>query len=344
MAQRNVTWMAADPYATLTSLMALTVSVVVPTYNRSARLARLLDGLAAQEGVSDFEVVVVDDASTDDTSQLLARRASDLPFELTAIRQERNAGPAAARNRGWRTARAPIICFTDDDCVPTPKWLAEIVAAFDAADIVQGQTLPNPDQSDNWGPFSRTIHIDWEMGYYETCNMGYRRDVLEQLDGFDESFRHPFGEDMDLAWRAKRQGAASAFAPDALVHHDIFESSWRAAMKEVRRREGLVLAYKRNPGLRQQLGKGVFGGPTHLPTLVVALAAIRLGRRPRSGRRWALSAAAGAWYAYLMRYEHHGPRQGIWAWPAVIPAAYLVDLAQMAVLVRASVRYRTLVL
>jgi glycosyltransferase involved in cell wall biosynthesis len=325
-------------------MMTPTVSVVVATHNRSARLSRLLDGLAVQEGVAGFEVVVVDDASTDDTAAMLAARGPDLPFELTVLVQGRNAGPAVARNRGWRWARAPLICFTDDDCVPTPKWLAQMVAAMDGADLVQGHTRPNPEQEGNWGPFSRSILAEFEEGYYETCNMAYRKELLEQLDGFDGTFRYPFGEDMDLAWRAKRRGAVSRFASEALVHHDILESNWRAALRDVRRNEGLVLVYRRHPYLRQQLGKGIFiGRPTNVATCAVAVAAVGLAVKPRSTWRWAVSAAAGGWYSYRMALERAAPRQGKWAWPAFIPGAYVVDLARVGVLLRAWVRYRTLV-
>jgi GT2 family glycosyltransferase len=318
-------------------------SVVVPTYNRSARLSLLLDGLAGQEGVGEFEVIVVDDASPDDTQALLKRRAADVPFRLTALRQEHNAGPAQARNRGWREAAGPIVCFTDDDCIPAPKWLAEVLATFDRADIVQGQTLPNPDQAHLNGPFSRTIHVEFERGYYETCNIAYRRDLLERLGGFDEGFRHPYGEDTELAWRAKNDGARSAFAPEALVYHEISPSDWRVAWREVRRREGLVLTLKRHPGLRQELGKGFFFERTHAPTLAVAMSAIALVARPRSMFRWAASAGIGLWYAWTIRMIRPKPRAR-WRWLYVVPQAYLLDVSEVAVLARASVKYGTLVL
>lgn len=323
--------------------MPLAASVVVATYNRSGRLARLLDALAAQDGAGRFEVIVVDDASTDETQAILARLATQLPFQLVGLRQERNTGPAAARNRGWRAASASVVCFTDDDCVPTPKWLAGLLACFDEADLVQGQTLPNPEQQDNLGPFSRYVHIPAESGYYETCNMAYRRDLLERLGGFDERFRHrTCGEDVDLAWRAKEAGARSAFCVEALVHHDIWPSSIRAGWHERLRRDGLVLALKKHPGLREMLGKGLFYEPTHLPTLAVAASAVVLAGRPRSLRRWLISAGLGLWYAWNCQFSHPKPRQGRWAWAAVVPAAYVLDLTEMAVLARASLRYRTL--
>jgi GT2 family glycosyltransferase len=320
--------------------MPLVASVVIPTYNRSERLSGLLDALVAQEGVDSFEVILVDDASSDDTQAILAGRASDLPFELVALRQDRNAGPAAARNRGWRAARGPIVCFTDDDCSPTPKWLSSVLARFDEADMVQGQTIPNPDQAHRHGPFSRTIHMDWEQGHYETCNMAYRRDLLERLAGFDETFPY-YAEDTDLAWRAKKSGARSAFAPDALVYHEISTSDWMSAWREVPRRQGRVQLFKKHPGLRSELGHGVFFERTHLPAMAVAVGAAALAVRPRSPLRWAVASGLGLWYAWNVQYTTHKPK-AMWQWAIVVPLAYLLDVKEVAVMIRASVKYRTL--
>lgn len=328
--------------ATLTDVSP-TVSVVIPTYNRAARLSKLLDGLAAQVGDEDFEVIVVDDASADGTVAMLERRKAELPYHLVILSQSVNAGPAAARNRGWQMAEADIVCFTDDDCVPAPGWLAAMVTAMAAADLVQGETQPAPDQYRQAGPFSRTLRVDWEFGYYETCNMAYRREVLVKHDGFDESFRYPYGEDTDLAWRAKDGGAESMFESDALVYHDVFESDWRACLREVRRREGLVQLYHRRPGLRRRLGKGVFCHQRHPPALAATLCALTLLAKPRSRARWGITLACGLWYAAQVRLTRWGSkRYGPISWLVVVPASYIVDMAEMAVLARASARYRIL--
>src|SRR5438045_3303997 len=99
-----------------------TLSVVVATHNRVDELERMLAGLLAQERRPD-EVIVVDDGSTDSTAAALERheRASRLP--LRVIRRPVAAGPATAREDGWRAAGGDLIVFTDDDCVPAPGWL-----------------------------------------------------------------------------------------------------------------------------------------------------------------------------------------------------------------------------
>lgn len=316
------------------------VAVVVPTYNRSARLKPLMEALAAQEGVDNFEVLVVDDNSPDDTQAVLAELARRMPFTLTALRQPANRGPAQARNRGWRTSSAPLICFTDDDCVPSAGWLAAMVESLGEYDLVQGQTEPNPADEHQRGPFSHFVHVDWEMGYYETCNMGYRRDVLERLNGFDEQFSYNYGEDTELGWRARRAGMKIHFDERALVYHEITPSSWRRFLRNVRRRDGIVHVQSRIPGLRKELGKTMFYERTHLPALThVATSAVLLGN-VKSPARWTAWVASGLWYAWEMHYHHPKPRQGKIGWLAVVPGAFIVDLADIAVLARGSLRHR----
>src|SRR6516165_9610456 len=106
------------------------VSVVIPTFNRLARLQQVLAALSAQTYPRDrFEVVVVSDGSTDGTDEFLAEAAA--PFELTVVTQP-NQGPAVARNRGVASARGSIVLFIDDDVVATPALVQEHVAGHAA--------------------------------------------------------------------------------------------------------------------------------------------------------------------------------------------------------------------
>lgn len=325
-------------------LTAPHVSVVIATCNRAARLGRLLDALSAQEQAPPFDVIIVDDASQDETQARLAGRSGD-PFRLTVLRQPRRSGPAVARNRGWRESRAPVICFTDDDCRPEPGWLHGIVAPIGRgeADLVQGRTVPDPDDAANRGPFSRTIDIGREEGFYETCNMAYRRDVLDRAGGFDESFRYPYGEDADLAWRARQAGFRTAFANEAVVRHAIWPSDFRAQLRDMRRRDGLVLLYSKHPHLRAHFGRRVLFHKVHGPTIAAAAAGAGVVVRPRSPVAWAGAAAAGLWYAWVCHLVRPTPRHR-WQWAVVVPLGFVVDAFEVAVMARASVRYRSLLL
>jgi GT2 family glycosyltransferase len=315
------------------------ISVVMATHNRADLLPRVVEGLAAQDGVP-FEVVVVDDASTDDTWQALEGLAAAAPFPLRPIRLTRNVGAATARNVGWKAATAPLIAFTDDDCVPAAGWLAALVRELSDHDLVQGRTLPQPDQTARFGPFARSIDVTGEYGYYETCNMGYRRSALVDAGGFDESFRYPYGEDCDLAWRVKDGGGSSTFATDALVYHEVWPSDYRSHLRDKKRREGLVLALKKHPQLRAQ--RGVFQNGAHSAALVATASGVfLLVERGPAGLGVALT--GGLTYAWFCRRYHHGPARKI-QWFGILPLHFVADLCEVAVLARASARYRALVL
>ena len=148
--------------------MSAAIAVVAATHDRSGRLAALLDALRAQTiGTERFEVVIVDDASSDDTRELLADAVQRGDLALTVLRHDSPRGPAAARNAGWRTASAPIVAFTDDDCRPSPGWLEAGLRAMAATAngtgeaIVQGLTEPDPREADRLGPFSRSLNVPY---------------------------------------------------------------------------------------------------------------------------------------------------------------------------------------
>ncbi|MGZ6282554.1 MAG: glycosyltransferase family 2 protein, partial [Ktedonobacterales bacterium] len=131
-------------------------SVVIPTYNRCATLARVLGGLSCQTIAPDtFEVIVVADGCTDGTDDLCRHLAGELPFHLRLL-QQANAGPAAARDRAVREARGSLIVFVDDDVVPDEHLIAVHLAAHgpdgDDTVVAMGPLLPPLDQRLNvWG-------------------------------------------------------------------------------------------------------------------------------------------------------------------------------------------------
>jgi glycosyltransferase involved in cell wall biosynthesis len=320
---------------------APSVSVVVATHNRCARLPRLVEALEKQVGVDAFEVVVVDDASSDDTWRTLEQLARTSSVPLRPLRLTTNSGPATARNRGWRAGRAPLVVFTDDDCVPAEEWVAGLARGLGAADVVQGRTAPNPAHGAHYGPFCRTLDVASESGFYQTCNIGYRRTVLEALDGFDERFRHPAGEDTDLAWRARAAGYRTAFEPEALVWHDVRPSRFVTQLRDTWRWEGVVLSVHVHPQLRGHLHRTWFWKSTHPAALAAGVAVVVLvgPRRPL----WLRVAAVGV----LERYRRFrmpllwgSRRQRVLAMPLVL----IADLAEVAVMLAASARYRTLVI
>jgi glycosyltransferase involved in cell wall biosynthesis len=318
-------------------------AVVVSTFGRAPYLDRLLDALSVQQDAPPFEVVVVDDGSTDDTGTVLERRRADFPVPLQVLREPVNVGPAVARNRGWRTTSAPFVLFTDDDCVPHPGWLAALVGALDeGVDVAQGRTEPMRSQQHLRGPFSMTVEKTSPDGFFETCNIAYRREWLERLGGFDESFRFPYGEDVDLGWRATKGGATTAFVDDALVEHEIWPYRWSSRLNDIRRREGLIVLLLKHPDLRSIFPSPWYQKPTHPRALVALAGVVGVAARPRAPVRW-LAAGAGAWiYFRAAAPERINVRRRDWPW--VLPLCLASDLADVASLARSSARHRVLFL
>jgi GT2 family glycosyltransferase len=234
--------------------------------------------------------------------------------------------------------------------VPDAGWLAAITQRMADADIVQGRTLPDPAQQGT-RPFSHSVTVDEEQGCYETCNIAYRRSVVARLGGFHEGFRYRggatngagpmWGEDIDLGWRAKSIGARTAFEVDAVVLHDVRPRSFLGYVRDLRRREGIVLAMARNPGLRRRCHLGVFWTRAHPPALLAAGGLALTAAATTSQRRLAGSCLVLPYLWYRTRVMPMGRRR---VWPVTIPLALLADLLEIGVFVRASARHRTVVL
>lgn len=203
------------------------IVVVVPTYRRPDFLRRLLDALALQTlEPSRWELVMVDNASHHPDVDELARRLPELvPCAARTVTIETNRGPAAARNLGWRSSTAPLIAFLDDDVVPEPRWLETGLAAITdpAVGVVQGRTRA-PDgvnvDTDPLPAWSLWRVVDDLSPFFEACNIFYRREALEQTAGFDEDLQW-WGEDTAVGWQVVEAGWGRAFAPDAVVVHDV---------------------------------------------------------------------------------------------------------------------------
>lgn len=311
-------------------------SVVVATHNRVAGLTDLLSALARQSvGATAYEVIVVDDGSRDATPQMLAELAENTDFRLTVLRQPEAAGPARARNRGWRTAQAPVVVFTDDDCVPADTWLEALLQACRAQPgvIVQGKTLPDPVQLDRGGPFSRSLQVSELSPHFETANIAYPRAVLERLGGFDEGYGAPAGEDTDLGWRARDAGVGAVFVGEALVHHAVHERGAVNTLRDALRATDCVRPYRDHPELRQHLDSGLFFHPSHPLFAQAALALVVSRRSP------AAALLAVPYCVHLIRRS-----RALGAGPAAVPFLAARDAVEIAATLRGAVRYRTLVL
>jgi glycosyltransferase involved in cell wall biosynthesis len=202
------------------------VSVVIPAYRRTELLRKALLSLFAQDLEKDEYEIIVVDSSPDDRNASLARELEPLAPCFLQCLTKKPEGPGPSRNVGARHARADIIAFMDSDCEASPGWLRHGLAAFrDGIGIIQGKTLPDP--SAKRGVFTYYIQIEQETFLYETANIFYRREALEQSGGFGVDLtptaETPLGgEDTEVAWAVRRLGWKTCFSPDAVVFHAVF--------------------------------------------------------------------------------------------------------------------------
>jgi len=204
-------------------------SVIIATYKREALLDRCLAALAAQT-LAAAEVIVVDDASTDRTPEVLRAWAARSSLPLRIERLAQNGGPARARNHGIRLAGGAWVAFTDDDCEPQPEWLAALAANAAAAPEtvagIGGRVLPAaPGLIADYMTLHRILDPPPSCSYIVTANCIYRRSVLLEVGGFDQMVREPGGEDPGLSFAVRRAGHSLAYCQEAVVRHHYRESA-----------------------------------------------------------------------------------------------------------------------
>ncbi len=208
-------------------------AVIVVTYNSAQFIDRCLRALLAQTA-ADFEVIVWDNASCDDTAARIAAFANQLTF----VQSDMNLGFAAGNNRAAALSEAPLIALLNPDAFPEPDWLEQSIAAMDvASDVamvgsVQRDAL-NPEILDGVGDVYHAFGQAYRGGYgkpapdhvpsgviFGPCAAAalYRRDAFEQVGGFDERF-FCYHEDVDLAFRMRLAGWRAVLAASSVVHH-----------------------------------------------------------------------------------------------------------------------------
>ena len=249
-------------------------SVVIPTFNRMDVLPEVLAALEAQEGAPDFEVVVVDDGSTDGTAEWLEQGSWRVPVQ--AVSQE-NAGPAAARNRGVTLASGGRVAFLGDDTVPSRGWLAAHQRAADARPdrgrlAVLGYTGWHPRLRLN--PFLEYINEHGlQFGYaliddpekvpfnfFYTSNVSLPRELL-LAEPFDLGFPYAAWEDIELSYRLDKAGMRMVYEPAATVAHDHPTSLERFTSRQEKAGYSAVVFYLLHRELGSFLGLGPDGPP-----------------------------------------------------------------------------------
>lgn len=277
--------------------MSLQVAVVVPTYKRPDMLGRCLDALLAQDfDPAAFEIVVADDGADADTAQRVETLAKTAPVVLRYVPVTGRHGPAAARNRGWQATQAPIIAFTDDDCVPDPAWLWEGLAVFEEeiGSVTGRLVMPIPEPPTDY----ERNEAGLQTAEFVTANCFVRRSALQLIGGFDERFRLAWREDSDLQFRLLKAQFRIRRAPRAVVLHPVRPAPWYVSLSQQRKVFYDALLYKKHPGLYR---KKIRPRPNWeyygiVLALLVGLAGLLLGKG------WLALAGLGAWALLTCRF------------------------------------------
>ena len=196
------------------------VSVVVCAYNAERTMEACLASLETLD-YPDYEVIVVNDGSTDRTLEISER------FPYCRIISQENKGLSVARNVGAEAATGEIVAYTDSDCVADPDWLTYLVARMEDGNLAAcgGPNFPPPEDTlvpaavavSPGGPTHVLIN-DEVAEHIAGCNMAFRRDALLALGGFDPTYRAA-GDDVDICWRFQDAGYTIGFSAAAVVWH-----------------------------------------------------------------------------------------------------------------------------
>ena len=255
------------------------ISVLIPTYNRKDILRKCLEGYSRQTFPADaFELIVVDDGSTDGTAEVVNGLAPTLPYRLSYTYQA-NAGPGAARNRGFRNASGRVILITGDDILPDERllaehweWHSERYPEKEIGILGYVTWLPDPAPTPLMRWMERGVQFnypdlvhggiaDWRYSY--TCNLSIKKRFLEETgELFDESFPYAAFEDIEWGYRLVKKGFSMRFDGQARGWHE----HWTTLENSLRRMENVGRSFRflknSNPELysillREMIPKGI---------------------------------------------------------------------------------------
>ncbi len=212
------------------------ISIIMPCYNRSCDLRRVLEAYDTQDSEIPFELIAVDDASTDETFDIL-NSYTPSRYTLRAIRQPTNLGPAAARNCGIALASAPLILFVGDDILPSPSFVRGHVEAHSrfpqqgvailghvrwADDLPQNTLMKHVDGvgAQQFSYYYLQSGMEYDYRHFYTANISLKRDLLHvESTWFDTSFPHAAFEDVEFAYRLVKHGLRIVYQAHLTAQH-----------------------------------------------------------------------------------------------------------------------------
>jgi cellulose synthase/poly-beta-1,6-N-acetylglucosamine synthase-like glycosyltransferase len=321
-------------HASRVTFSLMNISVIVPAYQAAAVLPQCLSALQRQTiDRSQYEIIVVDDGSTDSTADIAEEALRDFPARQV-VRAE-HSGPANARNLGAWTAQGELLLFTDADCEPVPDWIERFARAF-----------ANPSLSGAKGAYAtrqrslvaRFVQQEYEERYdytrrqtaidfVDTHSAGYRREVFVENHGFDAvSFPTASVEDQEFSFRLAERGYQLVFVPEALVYHQ-----HNTTLASYFRRKYRI-GYWKMVLLKQHPGKAV--RDSHTPQLVkaqIVLLAAALGSL--LGVFWkplGMPIAIGLWIAFGLSMLPLAIKIAQRDWPVLLVTPIMIFVRTLA--------------
>ncbi len=249
----------------------MTVDVVIPTIVRPS-LETLLGSLARAAPHFRGRIILVDDRRGDPPAPNLANVAERLRPRIEVYRGSAQ-GPAAARNAGWRRSHADWICFLDDDVTVSHDWYAALLSdlATAAPDAAASQANVDVPLASNRAP------TDWERNVAQlstaawiTADMAYRREVLEEVGGFDERFRRAYREDSDLALRVLAAGYTIARGTRRTVHPVRQSDGWTSVRMQAGNADDVLMYLAHGRGWRRKAQASTGAWPWHVASVAAA--------------------------------------------------------------------------
>lgn len=335
----------ADPFVPPASPAAgfspPSVSVVVPTCRRPDLLRQCLGALSYQTlAPTEYEVLVVDDGP-DEATRRLVEGWSERPHApaVRYVGAGPQRGPAAARNLGWRRALAPIVAFTDDDCLPAQDWLQQGLAAMasPSVDAVGGRIrVPLGEEPTDYELNAAGL----ERAPFATANCFYRKSVLLAVGGFDERYPLAWREDSDLHFALLERGCDCRVCEQAVVIHPVRpEPGWGVSLRQQRNNLSDALLYKKYPALYRRLIRPVPAWRYYAIVASLAAAAAAAAAGARATAAGALLIWLGLTLEFCWRRLRRTSRRPDHIWEMAATSALIPPLALFWQW-RGAIRYR----
>jgi cellulose synthase/poly-beta-1,6-N-acetylglucosamine synthase-like glycosyltransferase len=196
------------------------VSVIIPTYNEEERIDECLKAILSQNyPKSNYEVIVVDDGSTDKTKDIVNR------YKRVKLIEQKHKGPSAARNLGAKKSKNNLILFTDADCIPPKNWIRNMIKPFEGKEVIAVSGTYKTKNKDSiiarftgYDIEERHKKLDRETDFISTFSAAYRKKYFLKVGGLDEKYIRASADDTSLSFKLARLGKKMIFEPKAYVY------------------------------------------------------------------------------------------------------------------------------